>query len=157
MRWFNLGNAAFSTEEFAESLKRAAAAGAKASEGERLLVQINQRFLDNDFKAQLALAKQLVEKYPRSPRAWLALAGVQGGLNQFVEQRQSIAKAMALDANARGRATRDGQLPICSTSRATSRKPKSISARPSPRSGRGQLLVDARRRVSRHQSPRGSA
>jgi tetratricopeptide (TPR) repeat protein len=95
--WFNLGNAAFSTEEFAESLKRAAASGAKASEGERLLVQINQRFLDNDFKSQLALAQQLVQKYPRSPRAWLALAGVQGGINQFVEQRQSIAKAMALD------------------------------------------------------------
>lgn len=97
--WFNLGNAAFSTEEFAESLKRAAATGSKATEGERLLVQINQRFLDNDFKAQLGLANQLVEKYPRSPRAWLALSGVQGGLNQFVEQRQSIAKAMALDPN----------------------------------------------------------
>ena len=95
--WLNLGNAAFSTEEFAESLKRAAASGAKASEGERLLVQINQRFLDNDFQSQLALAQQLVQKYPRSPRAWLALAGVQGGINKFAEQRQSIAKAMALD------------------------------------------------------------
>ena len=95
--WFNLGNAAFSTEEFAQSLKRAAAAGAKASEGERLLVQINQRFLDNDFQSQLALAQQLVEKYPRSPRAWLALAGVQGGINKFLEQRKSIARAMELD------------------------------------------------------------
>jgi tetratricopeptide (TPR) repeat protein len=97
--WFNLGNVAFSTEEFAESLKRAAASGAKASDGERLLVQINQRFLDNDFQSQLALAEQLVGKYPRSPRAWLALAGVQAGLNKFVEQRESIAKAMALDPN----------------------------------------------------------
>ena len=95
--WLNLANAAFSTEEFAESLKRAAAGGAKATEGERLLVQINQRFLDNDFQSQLALAQQLVEKYPRSPRAWLALSGVQAGLNKFAEQRQSIAKAMALD------------------------------------------------------------
>jgi tetratricopeptide (TPR) repeat protein len=97
--WLNLGNAAFSTEEFAESLKRAAAGGAKASEGERLLVQINQRFLDNDFQSQLALAQQLVEKYPRSARAWLALAGVQGGINKFTEQRQSVAKAIALDPN----------------------------------------------------------
>src|SRR5262245_3267517 len=95
--WFNLGNAAFSTEEFSESLKRAAAAGAKAGEGERLLGQINQRFLDNDFQSQLALAQQLVEKYPRSPRAWLALAGVQGGVNKFLAQRKSIARAMELD------------------------------------------------------------
>jgi tetratricopeptide (TPR) repeat protein len=95
--WLNLGNAAFSTEEFAESQKRAMSAGARASEGERLLVQINQRFLDNDFQSQLGLAQQLVEKYPHSPRAWLALAGVQAGVNKFVEQRQSIAKAIALD------------------------------------------------------------
>ncbi len=95
--WLNLGNVAFSTEEFAESLKRAAASGSKASEGERLLVQVNQRFLDNDFQSQLALAEQLVQKYPRSARAWLALAGVQGGLNKFVEQRQSIGKAIRLD------------------------------------------------------------
>jgi tetratricopeptide (TPR) repeat protein len=95
--WFNLANAAFSTEEFSESLKRATTAGAKASEGERLLVQINQRFLDNDFQSQLALAQQLVQKYPRSPRAWLALAGVQGGINQFLEQRKSIARAIELD------------------------------------------------------------
>jgi len=96
--WFNLGNVAFSTEEFAESLKSAAASATKASEGERLLVQINQRFLDNDFQSQLALAQQLVDKYPRSARAWLTLAGVQAGLNQFVDQRQSIARAMALDS-----------------------------------------------------------
>src|SRR6188768_2440269 len=95
--WFNLGNVAFSTEEFAESLKSAAASATKASDGERLLVQINQRFLDNDFQSQLVLAQQLVDKYPRSARAWLTLAGVQAGLNQFVEQRKSIAKAMALD------------------------------------------------------------
>lgn len=95
--WFNLGNVAFSTEEFSESLKRAAASSPKASDGERLLVEINQRFLDNDFHSQLARARQLVEKYPRSPRAWLTLAGVQGGLNKFVEQRQSIGKAIELD------------------------------------------------------------
>lgn len=95
--WFNLSNVAFSTEEFAESLKRATASAAKASEGEQLLVQINQRFLDNDFQTQLALARRLVEKYPRSPRAWLLLAGVQAGLNQFLDQRQSLSKAIELD------------------------------------------------------------
>jgi tetratricopeptide (TPR) repeat protein len=97
--WFNLGVASFSTEEFSASLKKAQAGAGKASSGERLLVQINQRFLDSDFESQLALANQLVKEYPSSPRAWLALAGVQAGLNKFAEQRQSIAKAIELDPN----------------------------------------------------------
>src|SRR5262245_256723 len=95
--WFNLGVASFSTEEFSASLKKAQASAAKASPGERLLVEINQRFLDSDFESQQSLANQLVKQYPNSPRAWLALAGVQGGVNKFAEQRQSIAKAIELD------------------------------------------------------------
>lgn len=94
--WFNLANASFSTEEFATSLKRAAESG-NGTDGERLLVAVGQRFLDNDFTAQLATAKELVGKYPRSPRAWVNLAGVQGGLNQFAEQRASLARAIELD------------------------------------------------------------
>jgi tetratricopeptide (TPR) repeat protein len=95
--WFNLANASFSTEEFASSLKRAAGAG-NGSDGERLLVAVGQRFLDNDFTAQLATAKELTDKYPRSPRAWLNLAGVHAGLNQFAEQRAALARAIELDA-----------------------------------------------------------
>src|SRR5439155_10808565 len=45
---------------------------------------------------QLALGKQLVERYPDSPRAWLALAGAQIGLNKNAEGRASIAKALEL-------------------------------------------------------------
>jgi tetratricopeptide (TPR) repeat protein len=92
--WYNLGVASFSTEEFSTSQKRATEGSAKASEGERLLVQINQRFLDNDFQAQLQLAKQLVEKYPRSPRAWLTLANVEANLTHFTQQRAALAKAI---------------------------------------------------------------
>jgi tetratricopeptide (TPR) repeat protein len=92
--WYNLGIASFSTEEFSTAQKRAAESGARASEGERLLVQIGQRFLDNDFQAQLQLAKQLVEKYPRSARAWLTLGNVEGNLTHFAEQRAAIAKAI---------------------------------------------------------------
>jgi tetratricopeptide (TPR) repeat protein len=95
--WFNLALASFSTEEFSASLKKAQASAGKASSGEQLLVQINQRFLDGDFDSQLSLANRLVREYPSSPRAWLALAGVQFGLNKFAEQRQSIAKAIELD------------------------------------------------------------
>jgi tetratricopeptide (TPR) repeat protein len=95
--WNNLGVASFSTEEFSTSLKRAADSAGKASEGERLLVQINQRFLDNDFDAQLQLAKQLVEKYPRSARAWMTLGNVEGNLTHFAEQRAAITKAIEAD------------------------------------------------------------
>jgi tetratricopeptide (TPR) repeat protein len=93
-----------------KALKHAAASATKASEGERLLVQINQRFLDNDFQSQLALAQQLVDKYPRSARAWLTFAGVQAGLNQFVEpapiDRQGDGPRFAPGIRAPG----DGQL-----------------------------------------------
>jgi tetratricopeptide (TPR) repeat protein len=95
--WIDLGAVSFSTEEFAASVKRAAASAPKASEGERLLVEINQRFLDGNLDQQLALAKQLTGKYPRSPRAWLALAGVDFGLKRFAEQRADIARAIELD------------------------------------------------------------
>lgn len=95
--WINLAAVAFSTEEFSASLKRAAASAPKASDGERLLVEINERFLDGNLDRQLALARQLVEKYPKSPRAWLALAGVDFGLNHFLEQRTDIARAIELD------------------------------------------------------------
>ena len=95
--WVNLGGVSFSTEEFAASIKKADAVGAKASAGERLLVEINQRFLDADVTTQLALAMRLVEKYPQSPRAWLTLGGVEFGLNHFAEQRADIGKAIELD------------------------------------------------------------
>jgi tetratricopeptide (TPR) repeat protein len=95
--WYNLGIASFSTEEFANALQRGAAGN--GSEGEKLLVQINQRFLDNDFEAQLQLARQLVEKYPRSARAWIALANVEANLTHFAEQRTALTKALELDSH----------------------------------------------------------
>jgi tetratricopeptide (TPR) repeat protein len=97
--WINLGVASFSPEEFAETVKRAAAAASGVSEGEQLLAEISERFLDNDFAAQLATAKKLTDRYPNSPRAWLNLAFVQAGLNQFAEQRASLQRAIDLDAS----------------------------------------------------------
>jgi tetratricopeptide (TPR) repeat protein len=95
--WFNLANASFSTEEFASSLKQAAAAASRASEGERMLVEVAQRFLDSDFESQIATARRLTERYPGSVRAWINLAIVQGGRNQFAAQRASLARALELD------------------------------------------------------------
>lgn len=95
--WYNLGNAAFSNEEFSNSVAKAAAVADKVSEGERLLIEINQRFLDNDFTQQLALSKQLADEYPRSPRAWVNLGNVQTGLSKHVEARASYRKALKVD------------------------------------------------------------
>src|SRR5204863_3347082 len=43
-----------------------------------------------------ALGQQLVQKYPDSPRAWLALAGAQIALNKNGDARASITKALAI-------------------------------------------------------------
>lgn len=94
--WVNLSNAAFSTEEFNAALRSGEQGAAKASDGERALLEFNKLFLTNNFEAQLVLARQLTEKYPNSPRAWMLLAGAQAGLNQFAEQRSTLAKVTEL-------------------------------------------------------------
>jgi tetratricopeptide (TPR) repeat protein len=88
--WVNLSNVTFSTEEFTSALKGADAGAAKASDGERTLLEFNKLFMTNNFGAQLELAKQLVAKYPESPRAYLLLAGAHAALNQFAEQRAAL-------------------------------------------------------------------
>jgi tetratricopeptide (TPR) repeat protein len=95
--WFNLSNVTFSTEEFAAALKGGERGAAKASEGERLLLQFNKEFLANNPGGQLEIAKQLTQKYPNSQRAWLVLAGAHAALNQFAEQRAVLMKVIQLD------------------------------------------------------------
>ena len=97
--WVNLSNVTFSTEEFNAALRGGEQGAAQASEGERILLEFNKHFLDNDFSAQLALAGQLTEKYPNSPRAWLVLAGAHGALNQFAQQRALLEQVIALAPN----------------------------------------------------------
>src|SRR5688572_1861406 len=94
--WVNLSNVTFSTEEFNAALKGGEQGAAQASEGERMLLEFNKLFLTNNFDAQLTLAKQLTDKYPNSPRAWLLLAAAQAALNQFSEQRATLAKVTEL-------------------------------------------------------------
>jgi tetratricopeptide (TPR) repeat protein len=94
--YLSVANTANSLEEFRTNLAFAEQHAAGASEAERLQIQMARKGFDNDLAGQLALGKQLVGKYPDSPRAWLALAGVQGALNQNDEARTSIAKALAL-------------------------------------------------------------
>src|SRR5216110_585959 len=94
--YLNVANTANSLDEFKTNLALAEQNAAGASEAERLQIQMVRKGYDNDLQGQLALGQQLVQKYPGSPRAWLALAGVQVGLNRNDEARASIAKALAL-------------------------------------------------------------
>src|SRR6266705_2779101 len=72
--YLNVANTANSLEEFKTNLALAEQHAAGASEAERLQIQMARKGFDNDLAGQLALGKQLVAKYPDSPRAWLAKA-----------------------------------------------------------------------------------
>ena len=92
-------NAAFtanSLADFKANLALAEQHAAGASDAEQLQIQMARKGFDNDLAGQLALGQQLVAKYPQSPRAWLALAGTQIGLNKNADARVSIGKALEL-------------------------------------------------------------
>src|SRR5438093_1483063 len=80
--YLNVANTANSLDEFKTNLALAEQNAAAASEAERLQIQMTRKGFDNDLASQLALGQQLVAKYPQSTRAWLALAGAQGALNE---------------------------------------------------------------------------
>ncbi len=93
-------NAAFTSNslvEFKTDLALAEQHAAGASEAEQLQIQMARKGFDNDLAGQLALGQQLVAKFPASPRAWLALAGVQGAMNRNDDARASYAKALELE------------------------------------------------------------
>src|SRR6266513_707881 len=94
--YLNAANTANSLEEFKTNLALAEQHAAGASEAERLQIQMTRKGFDNDLAGQLALGQQLVQQYPQSPRAWLALAGAQIGLTKNADGRASIAKALEL-------------------------------------------------------------
>jgi tetratricopeptide (TPR) repeat protein len=94
--YLGVANTANSLDEFKTNLALAEQHAPGASDAERLQIQMVRKGFDNDLMGQLALGQQLVEKYPDSPRAWLALAGAQGALNRNEAARSSIAKALEL-------------------------------------------------------------
>jgi tetratricopeptide (TPR) repeat protein len=73
--YFLLATTAPSPEEFFSNLEMAVAHMDHASEGERLLIQANQAGVDGRADEQLALLREVVEKYPGDARAHNALAG----------------------------------------------------------------------------------
>src|SRR5213083_2707888 len=94
--YLNVANTANSLADFKSNLALAEQHAAGASDAERLQIQMTRKGFDNDLAGQLALGQQLVKQYPQSPRAWLALAGAQIGLNKNEDARASIAKALEL-------------------------------------------------------------
>ena len=130
--WVNLSNVTFSTEEFNAALKGAEQGAAKASEGERMLLEFNKLFLTNNFDAQLALAKQLTDKYPNAPRAWMVLAARAGGAEQVRRAARDAREGDRAGAVVLAGAVRARRAPIYSASRRISRRRRSTTARRSP-------------------------
>lgn len=95
--YLNLAAAAASAPEFKENLDRAAANLTGKSEGERLLVEINRTFLDNNAERRVELAEQLVKTHPSSARAWIVLGNAQGALNRHEIARTAYGKAIELE------------------------------------------------------------
>ena len=94
--YLNVANTSNSLADFRTNLARAERLAPAASQAEQLQIQIARRGLENDASGQLALAQQLVARFPESPRAYVALGGVQAGLNRAADARASYAKAIAL-------------------------------------------------------------
>ncbi|HEY6209060.1 MAG TPA: hypothetical protein VIW28_08375, partial [Gemmatimonadales bacterium] len=94
--YLNVANTANSLVDFKTNLALAEQHAAAASDAERLQIQMARKGFDNDLAGQLALGQQLVAKYAQSPRAWLALAGAQIGLNKNEDARASLARALEL-------------------------------------------------------------
>jgi tetratricopeptide (TPR) repeat protein len=92
----NLANVSNSLEEFKTGVEKAAGRAAGASEGEQLLIAIAETFLSNDADKRQELGQKLVAAYPKSPRAWLALAGAHASRNEIAQARDAMSKASEL-------------------------------------------------------------
>src|SRR5258708_6276485 len=96
LAYLALANNGNSLAEFKTNLARAEQLASKASEAERLQIQIASRGLENDVSGQLAAAQQLVDKNPLSAREYDGLAGIQTALNRNVDARASLEKALSI-------------------------------------------------------------
>lgn len=94
--YLRAATSAASTEEFTAHLAKAVELSANASPSEQLMIRITQLGFENNADGQLATAKELVAAEPESPRALLMLAGIQTGLTQVADSRETLAKAIAL-------------------------------------------------------------
>ncbi len=94
--YLGAANSSASAVEYKRNLDLAIQHADGASEGEKMLVEINQTFFTNDAERRTELAERLVESYPNSPRAWLTLGDTKGDLNQNEAAREALSKAVEL-------------------------------------------------------------
>ena len=95
--YLNAAVSAASVREFQDNLEVARIYLEGKSEGERLLVEIAETYINNDLERRLELSQALVDAYPRSRRAWLARAEVQRVLPDIEPTRRSLDQALELD------------------------------------------------------------
>jgi len=80
-------------------LSQAVALSDKATEGERLTIQVVQANFNADPAKALQLAKELVQKYPEDERAHLVLANSYNGRQDYENTIQELKKAIELAPN----------------------------------------------------------
>lgn len=97
LAYYGQSNAALSFEEYQNSIDTALKHSEGISDGERMLIEINNSFASNDAAAGLVLARKLVEEYPDSARARTVLAGMQANQNDNLGARASYQKALELE------------------------------------------------------------
>jgi tetratricopeptide (TPR) repeat protein len=95
--WLGLAGSGFSFAEFSDGSRKALEASKGKNEAVELMAAINMSFVNNDGETRLELAKALVEQFANSPRALVAASGAYGSLNQVVEARKVLNKAIKLD------------------------------------------------------------
>ena len=86
-----------STEEFNEDTESALANMESASDGEKMLAEINQTFIDNNSAKRMELLLKMVEMYPESARAYTNLGGEYSALNENEKARVEYKKAVDIN------------------------------------------------------------
>jgi len=86
-----------STEGFVTSVGKAAESKDGASKGEKLLVNMLERFLANDAAGATASARELTELHPNAPRAWSFLGNAYANTNDTDSARKAYKMVTMLD------------------------------------------------------------
>lgn len=97
--WLGAANASTSFADYDARLRTASRLAEHASRAERLLIAVARKSLANDMAGAEAVARELVAAEPKSPRAYLELAGAQQRMGREVEARRTMEHAIAIAPN----------------------------------------------------------
>jgi serine/threonine protein kinase/predicted Zn-dependent protease len=89
----------FETRASHEAMQKAMAYARKATEKERLYIEEDYAaYIENDQQKSIQLLKQLIDKYPKEKRAYLALANTYG-YDESDKAIEELKKALEIDPN----------------------------------------------------------